>query len=286
MPSKQLASTDQLPLHPGQFVRDTALTPRKISVTEAARIIGISRPGISNFLNGKVAATTEMAKRIERAFEIPAQKLLDMQVAYDTAKAKEKGAPANTKTYIPPFLAIKANAIETWASQTIPARIRLAVFLRTLVHSTGIGLIKVDFPGNDDAERSGWDGIVEASEGTPWIPEGISGWEFGTTADIKGKADDDFAKSVKAVDKDERKRTTFVFVTPRRWTGKAKWIAAAKAKNFGRTFALTMPPISSNGLSSRLLVKLGSQMKLIFLRRTSVRSTSAGPIGPMLPYRP
>ncbi|GAB1722016.1 MAG: hypothetical protein NTNFB01_09120 [Nitrospira sp.] len=232
MPSKQLASTDQLPLHPGQFVRDTALTPRKISVTEAARIIGISRPGISNFLNGKVAATTEMAKRIERAFEIPAQKLLDMQVAYDTAKAKEKGAPANTKTYIPPFLAIKANAIETWASQTIPARIRLAVFLRTLVHSTGIGLIKVDFPGNDDAERSGWDGIVEASEGTPWIPEGISGWEFGTTADIKGKADDDFAKSVKAVDKDERKRTTFVFVTPRRWTGKAKWIAAAKAKNF------------------------------------------------------
>lgn len=234
MPSKQLANTDQLPVHPGQFVRDTALTPRNISVTEAAKIIGISRPGISNFLNGKVAASTEMAKRIERAFEIPAQKLLDMQAAYDTAKAKEKGAPANTKTYIPPFLAIKANAIETWASQTIPARIRLAVFLRTLVHSTGIGLIKVDFPGNDDAERQGWDGIVEASEGTPWIPEGISGWEFGTTADIKGKADDDFAKSVKAVVKEERKRTTFVFVTPRRWSGKEKWLAAAKAKNFWR----------------------------------------------------
>ncbi len=232
MPSKQLPNTDQLSRHPGQFVRDTALTPRNISVTEAAKIIGISRPGLSNFLNGKVSATPEMAKRIERAFEIPAQEILDMQATYDSAQAKEKGAPANTKAYVPPFLAIKANAIEAWAAQNIPARTRLAVFLRTLVHSTGIGLTKVEFPGNDDAERPGWDGIVEASEGTPWIPEGISGWEFGTTADTKGKADDDFAKSVKALGKEERRRITFVFVTPRRWPGKVKWIAAAQAKKF------------------------------------------------------
>lgn len=163
MPSQQIVNASELPVHPGQFVRNNALKPRNISVTAAAKIIGISRPGVSNFLNGKVAATTKMAKRIERAFEIPAQKLLDMQAAYDAAQAKEKGAPANTKAYVPPFLAIKANHIETWASQNIPARIRLAVFLRTLVHSTGIGLTKVDFPGNDDAERPGWDGIVEAA---------------------------------------------------------------------------------------------------------------------------
>lgn len=232
MPSNKAITTHQPPIHPGQFVRDHALKPRNISVTEAAKIIGISRPAMSNFLNGKVTATSEMAKRIERAFDIPAQKLLDMQAAYNAVQAKEKGAPANTKAYVPPFLAIKANAIEAWASQNIPARIRLAVFLRILVHSTGIGLTKVEFPGNDDAERSGWDGLVEASEGTPWIPEGISGWEFGTTADIKGKADDDFVKSVKAVDKKgERKRITFVFVTPRRWPGKDKWVAAAQAKN-------------------------------------------------------
>lgn len=232
MSSKKTVNISELPLHPGQFVRDTALKPRNISVTEAAKIIGISRPGVSNFLNGKVAATSEMAKRIERAFEIPAQRLLDMQSAYNAAQAKEEGAPANTKAYVPPFLAIKANAIEAWISHNISARTRLAVFLRTLVHSTGVGLTKVDFPGNDDAERPGWDGIVEASEGTPWIPEGISGWEFGTTADVKKKADDDFAKSVKAFGKEERKRTTFIFVTPRRWQAKETWVAAAKAKKF------------------------------------------------------
>ena len=49
---------------------------------------------------------------------------------------------------------------------------------------------------------------------------------------MKGKADDDFAKSVKAFTKQERARTTFVFVTPRRWPGKDTWVAAAKAKKF------------------------------------------------------
>src|SRR5690348_13138350 len=154
--------------HPGHFVKDDVLKPRNISVTAAAKILGMSRPGLSNFLNGKVAGTAEMAKRMERAFEIPAQRILDMQAAYDAARANEKAAPANTKTYVAPFLAITANNIETWASQNIRARVRLAVFLRILVHSTGIGLTKVNFPGNDDAERPGWDGVVEASEGTPW----------------------------------------------------------------------------------------------------------------------
>src|SRR5882672_3193797 len=99
-----------------------------------------------------------------------------------------------------------------------------------MVHSTGMGLTKVDFPGNDDAERAGWDGFVEASEGTPWIPAGESGWEFGTNQDIKSKVEKDFAMSVKAYTKEERAKATFIFVTPRRWAGKNEWIAAAKAK--------------------------------------------------------
>jgi hypothetical protein len=161
---------------------------------------------------------------------LSAQRLLDMQAAFDAAQAKAKGVPANTRAYVPPFLSIKANDIEAWASNNIPARIRFSVLLRTLIHSTGVGLTKIDFPGNDDAERPGWDGFVEASEGTPWIPAGSSGWEFGTNQDIKAKVDKDFAKSVKAVTKAEREQMAFVFVTPRRWTGKKAWEASAQAK--------------------------------------------------------
>jgi addiction module HigA family antidote len=217
------------PIHPGQHVRETALVPKGMSVTQAAKIIGVSRPGVSNFLNGKVATTADMASRIERAFGISAQTLLDMQAAYDAAQAKTKGTPANTKSYVPPFLAIKANDIEAWTTPNVSARVRLSVFLRTLVYSTGVGLRKVDFPGNDDAQRPGWDGFIESDEGTPWIPEGLSGWEFGVTQDIKGKADGDFAKSVKATSKADREQTTFIFVTPRRWAGKEDWARAMKA---------------------------------------------------------
>ncbi|MBD9492240.1 HigA family addiction module antidote protein [Ensifer sp. ENS11] len=224
------AADGGIPQHPGQYVRETVLLPKKMTVTDAAKLIGISRPGVSNFLNGKVAATAEMATRLERAFSIPAQKLLDMQAAYEAVQAKSRGVPSNTKTYVPPFLTIKRNDIEEWASKNISARTRLAVLLRTLVNSTGIGLTKVDFPGNDDAERPGWDGFVEASEGTPWIPSGASGWEFGVNADIKGKADGDFAKSVKAIGKAERMAKTFVFVTPRMWSGRDGWVADARSK--------------------------------------------------------
>jgi len=215
--------------HPGERIRAEVI-PQKMSVTRAAQLIGVGRPALSNLLNGNASLSADMAMRLEKAFNYPRNNLMEMQVRYDAAQAKQKSAPANTKAYVPPFLAIKANDVEGWVSHNISARSRLSVFLRTLVHSTGSGLAKVDFPGNDDAERPGWDGWIEASEGTPWIPSGRSGWEFGTNEDVKAKADKDFDKSVIAVDKKDRADTTFAFVTPRRWSGKAAWLAAKQAK--------------------------------------------------------
>ncbi|RUX33566.1 addiction module antidote protein, HigA family [Mesorhizobium sp. M2A.F.Ca.ET.042.01.1.1] len=230
MVKRSTSGKTEAPRHPGRYVREVALEPKALTVTEAAKLLDVSRPNVSNFLNGKAAATAEMAARIERAFKIPAQTLLDMQAAFDAAEAKSKGAQSSATAYVPPFLAFKRNDIEDWAVRNISARTRFSVFLRTLVNSTGIGLSKVDFPGNDDAESPGWDGYVETTEGTRWIPAGISGWEFGVSQDIKGKADGDFAKSVKALSKSERMTMTFVFVSPRAWPGKTKWTADAKSK--------------------------------------------------------
>lgn len=218
------------PIHPGQYVRDSVLTPKKLSVMAAAKLVGVGRPALSNFLNGHVAATPDMASRIEVAFSVPAQSLLDMQAAYDAALARAKGNPINAMPYVVPFLGIKAADIEAWVDRNISARTRLAVLLRTLVNSTGGGIRKIDFPGNDDAERPGWDGYVDATQATPWTPAGLSGWEFGTNQEIKRKADSDYAKSVKATPKAERDRTTFVFVTPRHWSGKEVWLKEKQIK--------------------------------------------------------
>jgi addiction module HigA family antidote len=215
--------------HPGMRIKSEVI-PAGMSVTKAAELMGIGRPALSNLLNGNAALSPDMAARLEKAFKkFTRKELLNMQAEYDAARAKKR-VPADTKAYVPPFLGIKANQIEGWVTHNIPARTRFSVFLRTLVYSTGPGLTKVDFPGNDDAERAGWDGVVEASEGTPWVPGGRSGWEFGTNENVKKKADNDFEKSVKALDKKEREETTFVFVTPRNWPGKQAWIIGAKAK--------------------------------------------------------
>lgn len=215
--------------HPGIRIKAEVI-PAGMSVTKAAQLVGVGRPALSNLLNGNAALSADMATRLEKAFSYPREELLEMQAKYDAAQAKGKSAPAETKAYVPPFLGIKANQIEDWIDHNITARTRLSVFLRTLVHSTGIALTRVDFPGNDDAERPGWDGFVEAKEASTWVPAGRSGWEFGVNENVKAKADKDFRKSVKAVDANERKETTFIFVTPRRWAGKDAWIKDAKAE--------------------------------------------------------
>ncbi len=131
---------------------------------------------------------------------------------------------------MPDFPTIKALDISRWADNS-QARDLLAVLLRRLIHSTGRDLRQVDFPGYDNAQRSGWDGRLEAGTATPWIPEGKSRWEFGTGKDPKKKANDDYKKRLKQIPDAERSECTFVFVTPRSWKEKNKkqWVRDKEA---------------------------------------------------------
>ena len=72
------------------------------------------------------------------------------------------------------------------------ARSCLPVLLRKLVHTTGHDLDNVDFPGYDNSQRHGWDGWVDAGRATAWVPQGQSGWEFGTSQDPARKAEGDY----------------------------------------------------------------------------------------------
>ena len=222
-----LGMTEKTPQHPGVYVREKII-PHGMKVTTAAKKLGVSRVALSAFLNGRSDLSQEMAARLEVAFGEPARTLLDLQSAWDAAQSTRKALTPVISSYVPPFLQFKAARIEAWGGSGIAPRHRLSVFLRTLVNSTGAGLSKVNFPGNDDSERPGWDGEVEAAEATPWVPQGRSGWEFGVNQDPKAKADGDFAKSVKGIAADERSEMTFVFVTPRTWAGKDDWVTARR----------------------------------------------------------
>ena len=215
--------------HPGRYVRERII-PKGMSVTKAAETIGIGRPALSNFLNGNAALSPGMAARLHKAFAADPDDLMNRQALYLSSRQSSVRATfANTRTYVPSFLMVKANEVEAWADE-IDSRSLLPVLLRNLVHSTCGGLTHVDFPGNDDAQRPGWDGMVETTEGNPWVPLGASGWEFGTDRDIKSKANSDYAKRTVATKEVERENTTFVFVTPRRWPGKADWLNEKQAE--------------------------------------------------------
>lgn len=70
---------------------------------------------------------------------------------------------------------------------------------------------------------SGWDGLLEVERGNPWVPSGVSGWEFSCGKEITSKANDDYEKRTADSLSLNKDTATFVFVTSRRWTGKKQW---------------------------------------------------------------
>ena len=214
-----MSERSKKPEHPGIFIRRNVI-PRGMTVTEAAKKLGVGRPALSNLLNGNASLSHNMAVRLEKSFGADRKKLLDIQDTYDRFELQGEDKHITARTYVPNFLTIKARRIEDWAQKNIGARQKLAVLLRKLIHSTGDELQQVDFPGHDNAQRKGWDGEIVSGAATPWIPEGRSRWEFGTNRNPKSKADKDYVDSLSTVD---RADCTFVFVTPRNWPGKTNW---------------------------------------------------------------
>ena len=214
----------------GEWIREHCLQPRALTVGAAADLLGIARPTLSKILNGRMELSAAVAARLETVFTVNAKELLEKQLQTSDSQAQTAAVSAEVRRYVPRFLEVRAGDLVRWAD-TLDARARLSVLLRRLVHSTGTALRTVDFPGNDDSQRPGWDGWVETNVGTPWIPEGKSGWEFGTTKEIGQKANDDFKKSLKQHSESERQDIVFVFVTPRRWTDKNAWLKEKKALN-------------------------------------------------------
>jgi len=77
------------PTHPGLIVRQDCLEPLKLSVTVAAKILGVTRQALNNVVNGKSGISPEMAIRLSKAFGSTPETWLQMQLAYDLAAARK-----------------------------------------------------------------------------------------------------------------------------------------------------------------------------------------------------
>ena len=77
------------PPHPGLSVRADCLEPLGLSITEAAKALGVSRQALNNLIHGQAGISPEMAIRLDKAFG-GGDTWLRLQVAYDLAQAEKE----------------------------------------------------------------------------------------------------------------------------------------------------------------------------------------------------
>lgn len=89
------------PPHPGDLIKTEIVEALGLSVSKAAEILKVRRATLSDLLRGKAALTPEMALRIEKAFGPDMNHLLNMQLAYDVARTRERARDISIKRYVP-----------------------------------------------------------------------------------------------------------------------------------------------------------------------------------------
>ena len=88
------------PPHPGEVLRELCFEPLGLSVTAAAKALGVSRKTLSAVLNGKAGISPEMAIRLSIAFETSAESWLNQQSQYELWHAEQHRKKLNVKKLV------------------------------------------------------------------------------------------------------------------------------------------------------------------------------------------
>lgn len=132
--------------------------------------------------------------------------------------------PVTLRVYI---MMITRDQLASW-SDTPESKANFPHLISRLIRATTAKDTKVNIPWGSATYIGGWDGIVDSKEKTRYVPKGISLWELGTDRDPKKKADADYEKRTGDPLGYTPHDATFVFVTPRTWTGKDTWVKRRK----------------------------------------------------------
>lgn len=83
--------------HPGTLLRDHVLPGLHLSVSQAARDLGVTRQTLHRVLAGNAAISTDMAARLERFCGVSSEFWLDCQHRYELQRARTQLASALTR---------------------------------------------------------------------------------------------------------------------------------------------------------------------------------------------
>lgn len=115
----------------------------------------------------------------------------------------------------------------------IGARELLPQLVRRLLAATP-GLTALSMRAGDGIDLPGYDGRAETTISSPFVPEGRSVWELGTSHDPRAKAQHDYRRRSQHPSDIDPAITTYVAVSMRRFPGKDVWAARCRAEHIWR----------------------------------------------------
>jgi len=71
------------PPHPGEVLKRLYLEPLELTITHAAKQLGVTRVALSEIVNNRRGISTEMAIRLAKAFDTEVDMWLNLQNKYD-----------------------------------------------------------------------------------------------------------------------------------------------------------------------------------------------------------
>ena len=91
----------KIPPHPGRIVRQECIEPLGLTITEAAKRLGVTRQTLDKLVNGKAGISPEMSIRLSKAFGSSPEMWLGLQMEYDLAQAEKTANTIKVKRIAP-----------------------------------------------------------------------------------------------------------------------------------------------------------------------------------------
>jgi addiction module HigA family antidote len=89
------------PPHPGRIVRQECIEALGLTVTAAAKGLGVTRKTLSELVNGKSGISPEMAVRLSKAFGSSPELWLGLQMDYDLAQLRSAAGKIKVQKFAP-----------------------------------------------------------------------------------------------------------------------------------------------------------------------------------------
>ncbi len=198
---------------------DHAKNKQLLNVRVTAALLGVHENTVRNWVKGGTLVSARVPGSSQHRFAPEeVERLLKErgESASSVAPALRTGGPE----------LIGANELNNWAARE-DAKGAFPELIRRLLAVTP-GVTNVDVRAHEGGAAPGWDGTA-TSIGSTYLPSGELRFEFGTEANPKGKAQDDYENRVASLPQDSN--SIFVFATPRNWPKAKAWVTQRTAES-------------------------------------------------------